>query len=133
MSGPVTTHMGQEIAEQPAALRATIDSLLPRVGEVTSLARQTLDNIRVLSQQLRPGVLDDLGLLAALRWLAEDSHPRLQLDVTLSIDDAFKLLALPAPYETALFRIAQECLTNVARHAQARHVELILQKHSEGV
>ena len=41
MSGPVTTHMGQEIAEQPAALRATIDSLLPRVGEVTSLARQT--------------------------------------------------------------------------------------------
>ena len=41
MSGPVTTHMGQEIAEQPAALRATIDSLLPRAGEVTSLARQT--------------------------------------------------------------------------------------------
>lgn len=41
MSGPVTTHMGLEIAEQPAALRATIDALLPRVGEVTSLARQT--------------------------------------------------------------------------------------------
>ncbi len=41
MSGPVTTHMGREIAEQPAALRATIDSLLPRAGEVTSLARQT--------------------------------------------------------------------------------------------
>ncbi len=41
MSGPVTTHMGQEIAEQPAALRATIDALLPRAGEVTSLARQT--------------------------------------------------------------------------------------------
>ena len=41
MSGPVTTHMGQEIAEQPAALRATIDSLLPRAGEVASLARQT--------------------------------------------------------------------------------------------
>jgi glucosamine--fructose-6-phosphate aminotransferase (isomerizing) len=41
VSGPVTTHMGLEIAEQPAALRATIDALLPRAGEVTSLARQT--------------------------------------------------------------------------------------------
>lgn len=41
MSGPVTTHMGQEIAEQPAALRATIDALLPRADEVKSLARQT--------------------------------------------------------------------------------------------
>lgn len=41
MSGPATTHMGLEIAEQPAALRATIDALLPRAGEVTSLARQT--------------------------------------------------------------------------------------------
>ncbi|MDQ6661899.1 MAG: sensor histidine kinase [Chloroflexota bacterium] len=98
------------------------------------LTQNTLENIRTLSQQLRPSVLDDLGLAAAFRWLAEDGHQRLQLPVELHLEGIEDLphCKQPALYETALFRIAQECLTNVARHAQAEHVFLsLIQKKDE--
>src|SRR5712692_6818307 len=81
------------------------------------LTQYTLENIRTLAQQLRPSVLDDLGLHAAFRWLAEDARQRFQLDVELHIDsveDTLRASHRPVPYETALFRIAQESLTNVA-------------------
>jgi len=92
---------------------------------LTGLSHHTLENIRVLAQQLRPSVLDDLGLYAAFRWLAEDARQRLHLDVELHIDgvkDTPHGCKQPALYETALFRIAQESLTNVARHAHAQYV-----------
>jgi len=95
--------------------------------QLTKLTQLTLDNIRVLAQQLRPSVLDDLGLLAAFRWLVEDSGQRLHLHVNLEtqeLDDVVR--SLPPAYETALFRIAQESLTNVARHAHAHHVSITL-------
>jgi two-component system sensor histidine kinase UhpB len=92
---------------------------------LTLLTQETLENVRVLAQQLRPSVLDDLGLLAALRWLAEDGRQRLHLDVTLGMD-GLTGVHFPPACETAIFRIAQESLTNVARHAQATHVALIL-------
>lgn len=94
--------------------------------QLIQLTQQTLENIRLLSQQLRPSVLDDLGLLAALRWLVEDGRQRLHLHITLEtegIKDSFKL---PATYELAIFRIAQESLTNVARHAQTDHASIVL-------
>jgi two-component system sensor histidine kinase UhpB len=98
---------------------------------LTKLTQGTLDTIRVLAQQLRPSVLDDLGLEAALRWLAEDSRQRFHLVVDFHFDmqeDALHphLSHLPSDYETALFRIAQESLTNAARHAQAQHVTCLL-------
>jgi signal transduction histidine kinase len=89
----------------------------------------TLEAIRLLALQLRPAVLDDLGLAAAFRWLAEDARYRLRLTVDLHLEgiaDTSGGHALPAVYETALFRIAQEGLTNVARHAQAQRVVLSL-------
>ena len=88
---------------------------------VAGLSRHTLEDIRMLAQQLRPSVLDDLGLPAAFRWLAEDARQRLHLDVELHIDTPHGWKQ-PALYETALFRIAQESLTNIARHAHAQHV-----------
>lgn len=91
------------------------------------LTQQTLENVRVLAQQLRPSVLDDLGLLPAFRWLVEDSRQRLCLMVSLALDEQEPLLKkLPAAYETALFRIAQESLTNIARHAQASSAAIAL-------
>ncbi len=98
-------------------------------SSLTQLAQGTLDTIRVLAQQLRPSVLDDLGLEAALRWLAEDSRQRFHLAVDFHIDvqeHAAHLAHLPPDYETALFRIAQESLTNAARHAHARHINCSL-------
>ena len=106
--------------------------------QLNTLTLQTLEGIRVLAQQLRPSVLDDLGLLAAFRWLAEDGRQRLHLAITLEIQGFEKVPEkkhLPSKHELALFRIAQESLTNVARHANAKHVSLSLvqQTHSIAV
>jgi two-component system, NarL family, sensor histidine kinase UhpB len=104
--------------------------------QLTQLTQLSLENVRVLAQQLRPSVLDDLGLLAAFRWLGEDSEQRLRLHVDLDLDlPALESILdmLPASHETALFRIAQESLTNVARHAHAQTVLIALTATSEHV
>lgn len=105
------------------------EQLRAGLNNLTCLTQDTLENIRTLAQQLRPGVLDDLGLHAALRWLAEDSRQRLQLPVELhleNVEDLLKEGGCSALYETTLFRIAQESLTNVARHAHAQHASISL-------
>ena len=97
--------------------------------QLTKLTQNTLENIRVLAQQLRPSVLDDLGLLAAFRWLVADSAERLHITVDLHIEGMRdERRNLPPDYETALFRIAQESLTNIARHAQTHYATLTLKQ-----
>ena len=98
-------------------------------AKLAELTTGTLDTIRILAQQLRPTVLDDLGLEAALRWLAKDSRQHLHLAVAFQVNvlqNAAHHPSLPAVYETTIFRIAQESLTNVARHAQAQHASFAL-------
>ena len=120
------------------------DSLVPEVRQqlhtemrhLTHLTQQTLESLRVLALQLRPAVLDDLGLDAALRWLAEDCRERLQISVDLHMPvlhgEKNKQKYLPV-YETTLFRVAQESLTNVARHAQATCVSLSLAQDATSI
>ncbi len=122
------------------ALRAvpdtmTIEDLCEQIhtgfASLTNLAQKTLESLRTLALQLRPSVLDDLGLCAAFRWLAEDGRQRLKLAVDLHMnEEGFPSLRrqTPALYETVLFRIAQESLTNVARHAYAQKVSISLQQ-----
>lgn len=103
---------------------------------LAGLSQHTLENIRMLAQQLRPSVLDDLGLYAAFRWLVEDARQRLHQDVELHMEGVEDRLAgynLPAIFQTALFRIAQESLTNIARHAEAQHVCISLMKEQEHI
>ena len=108
--------------------------LATQLQQLTKLTQMTLENIRILAQQLRPSVLDDLGLLAAFRWLVEDSGQRLHLRVSLEIQGLEDILhSIPEAYETALFRIAQESLTNIARHAYAQHVFITLRYHQQGL
>jgi signal transduction histidine kinase len=101
------------------------------VRDVRDTAAQILKEIRDLALHLRPSVLDDLGLLAALRhWLkGYQNRYRLLVDFqVLGLDGK----RLPPEVETALFRIAQEALMNVVQHAQARSVTVLLEhRHSE--
>lgn len=108
----IATSLPAGSEEARAALEATI-----------LLCGETLEDTRHLSRLLRPPVLDDLGLEAALRWLARSQGEASGLDISVDIE------ALPpfdSDLQTLLFRVAQEALNNIAKHAQARNVLLRL-------
>jgi PAS domain S-box-containing protein len=86
-----------------------------RIDDALSLVREAAVRTRDIMADLRPPVLDDYGLMAALRWHAEGLRRRTSLSVTLQGKEPEP--RLPAPVEIALFRIAQEALMNVAKHA----------------
>lgn len=102
------------------------------VQDLRDTAAQVLKEIRDVALHLRPSVLDDLGLLAALRHYLKGYQNRYRLFVdfqALGLDGR----RLPSEVETALFRITQQALTNVARHAQAQHVSVLLENRGASV
>lgn len=120
----------------PAIQQRARDNLQAGLQHLEQLTKNTLENVRTLALQLRPGVLDDLGLQATFRWLAEDCQQRLKLPVKLELDNVEPILREQdnaSLYETTLFRIAQECLTNAARHAQATHVSISLKQQADSI
>jgi len=94
-----------------------------RLGEVRLLLDKIEEELRQLSHELRPTILDDLGLIAALQFLADNVSKRsgLRIDVEGSVERL-----LPSGVETALYRSVQEALTNVTKHAQATAVRIQL-------
>jgi two-component system sensor histidine kinase UhpB len=84
----------------------------------------TMDALHRILAELRPGVLDDLGLPAAIRWLAEEFTRRTEITCTVQLTGGEP--QLDSGQATAVFRILQEALTNVARHAAAKNVEIRL-------
>ncbi len=98
------------------------------VSDLRDLAAQTLDEVRKLAVELRPSTLDDLGLVAALRQYVHTCEERTGLAAQMSVTGIEDDERLPAAIETALFRIAQEALTNAIRHAQASSVQIRLRK-----
>jgi signal transduction histidine kinase len=96
-----------------------------RLGQISALLDQVGEQLRCLSHELRPVVLDDLGLVAALESLAQGISKRTGLVITI---DASLEERVPLLVETALYRILQEALCNVGRHARARHVKIHLQR-----
>lgn len=91
-----------------------------RLKKTQQLTGETITRIRDVMADLRPPALDDYGLLAALRTCAQPYSARLGIPVLVHGDDIEPRLAIAV--ETALFRIVQEALSNIAKHAQARHV-----------
>lgn len=96
-----------------------------RVRELMDLNSNTLDELRHLIVDLRPSHLDDLGLPSALRWYAKDLQPRLPFEVRVEITGDQQQVD-PA-VNTALFRVAQEALTNILKYARANTAWIRLQ------
>ena len=96
------------------------EPLLEKLHAMSEATDEIIQQVRRISTELRPGVLDDLGLLAAIEWQAQEFEGRTGTLCTVesNLGDA----KLPRDVSTAIFRIFQEALTNVARHAEARHV-----------
>ena len=100
-----------------------------RIADLRQLVDETVGHVRRVSTDLRPGVLDDLGLVAALEWQARRFEERSGLTCIVETEGpeaAFAPGRLPSALGTAAFRIAQEALTNVARHAEASEVVVCL-------
>ncbi len=111
-------------AESGEALREATQELRDRV--VT-----TLQDVRRLAVELRPKVLDDFGLVSALERLAETFEG--ETGIRVELEDATKGDRFPGDVETALFRIVQEALTNVVKHAQASRVSVLLTRRPGAV
>jgi len=94
-----------------------------RIDDCLTQVNEAIGNVRQLSQLLRPIILDDFGLDAALRWLAERFQQRTRIDVEYQSNFTGRLVD---ETETHLFRISQEALTNIARHSGATQVKLSL-------
>jgi len=98
--------------------------LRERIQGMSDLTDAVIERVRRISAELRPGVLDDLGLLAAFEWQGQEFEQR--TEATCSIRSNFGDERLDPAVSTAVFRIFQEALTNVARHARAHHVDVTL-------
>ena len=99
-----------------------------QVSDLRKVAVQTLDEVHNLARQLRPRALDDLGLSAALERLVFEWQVRNKIPVDLAI--ALGETRLPEGVETAFYRIIQETLTNVVRHAQAKSVSILVERRN---
>ncbi|MFI6696750.1 HAMP domain-containing sensor histidine kinase [Streptomyces sp. NPDC050433] len=120
----VLLDLGRVADGAPEPLR---DELL----QVRETTRDSLDEIRGIARRLRPGVLEELGLISALKALTNETTTHTGLNVTRSFD--VDLPALDPEVELVLYRVAQEGLTNIVRHARAEQVGVALHHSALGV
>ena len=98
--------------------RVSAEIMIGQTEQVTQMVDDTIRTVRRIASELRPGVLDELGLAAAIEWLGQDFGRRCGIDCIVSTED----MELDGTTATTVFRICQEALTNVARHAEATEV-----------
>ncbi len=126
--GQMLTAVRLEITMLESRAQASLQSQLKNLSETVG---STLDAVRRIATQLRPQMLDDLGPAAAIDWLAQElcHRGRIAYRVTVELGEA----RLTKEIDLALFRICQEALTNVVRHAQASEVTISLTATEESV
>ncbi len=119
--------LGLKAVEQAVATDAARDAL----AGVRDTVASTLRDVRALAVELRPSALDDFGLVPALERLA--STFREQADMTVDFEAGSDVERLPTETETTLYRIVQEALTNVAKHAGATRVSILVVRRGDTV
>ncbi len=102
-----------------------------QIETLRGIISQTIDEVRNLAWQLRPSALDDLGLQSAIAHYVEEYQQRYGLHVDFVANGLTG--RLPLEMETSIYRIIQEGLTNIARHAQAQHVSILIDKRQDTI
>ena len=127
----IARELHDEIGQSLTAVKINLETILrlpntdpvePYVAESIAIVERVLRQVRAISLDLRPAMLDDLGLESALRWYLGRLAARSGFTTEFSADSA--AAQLPPELRTTCFRVVQEALTNVVRHAQARHVRV---------
>lgn len=95
-----------------------------RLQDLLALADDAIETVRKIASDLRPGVLDNLGLLPAIEWQAGEFRRRMGIECNVSLPP--QGITLPDDVATAIFRIFQEALTNIVRHAEATRVDIVI-------
>lgn len=124
-------HLARELHDELGQLLTALIHRLERPAADScergaELAREALGRVRELARLLRPPVLDDLGLAAALSWLARQTREHTGLEVTVATPAA--LARMDTDIETLVYRVAQEALTNAIRHAAAQRAAISLER-----
>ena len=124
-TGQALTALIMSLAAVEDILPSDLPEVKRRLAELKSLTNRTLEDIRKLMFDLRPTVLDDLGLIPALRWYIKSCSARSGIDIDMETR-GFRG-RLPSQIETVVFRIVQEAITNIMKYAEARRVRVVLE------
>jgi len=114
-----------EVADKSPETTTVLQSVIP-------IVQGAIDEARRIQMNLRPSVLDDLGILATIRWFCrqfESTYSRIRISQDIKIEEH----QVPGPLKTVIFRVLQEGLNNIAKHSQAKMVMLLLRKTGQGV
>ena len=124
--GQSLTALKMQLGMLEASLPAHEEAIRARVAGLVEIADRSLQDVRQLSRLLRPQMLDDLGLVPTLGWLARTLREGTGLAVQVTTSGMEE--RVHPDLETALYRLVQEALTNVARHAQASSAEVTVRR-----
>jgi len=115
-----------ERLESAVAAGTSNGNLQSRLAAARQLATRSVEDLRKVIYDLRPTMLDDLGLVPAIRWYARSNLEEIGVQVMLDAPD--EAMRLPSQLETTLFRIAQEAINNIVHHAEAKSVAISLRR-----
>ncbi len=107
------------------------DVMIEKVRKMNELIESTIRKVRTISSDLRPSVLDHFGLEAALEWQASEFQKRSAVRCKIQLDK--EAINIDEKTSTAIFRIFQEILTNIAKHAKATRVDVVLEKNHNDI
>ena len=125
--GQALTGLKFELSRLAQRLRGHPGGVSDQATALGAVVDETIHNVRRISSELRPAILDDLGLVDALEWHAEEFEKR--TGITCTIKAPRRHIEAGPDLGIALFRICQEALTNVARHARATAVRIVLARN----
>ncbi len=128
-TGQALTALGLGLRGVSSTVRQDEEKAASNLRQLEGMAVQSLDELRRLISDLRPSHLDDLGLAATIRWYVGDIQERSGIEIDLDIP-ADEDCNLPSTISTSLFRIVQEALTNVVKHADAKHAWIRLWRNA---
>lgn len=116
--------IGKKLENDPVAVREECETISQYIDQV-------IENVRRLSRDLTPSILQDAGLSPAIRWLITNFKKNYEINMTLDIADIDHLFSQDA--QIIIYRILQEALTNIGKHGQAKNVSIVIKKHDDGV
>jgi PAS domain S-box-containing protein len=130
-AGQILIALSLNLAPVEEELRQTNSGLVEQIAESLRLIQELSRDLRTMSHLLHPPLLDEAGLQSAVRWYVEGFAERSRIDVDLHLDTGLERLS--AELETAMFRIVQECLTNIHRHSGSTSASIVITHDTHSV